>query len=123
MTKKDINDFKENEIILDSLKKEYEEKSKQYQNKYYEFFNKISDWFDDFCETDEKIKELNFGCGNINNSISINKNNISFSIIEEYYGDYTQHFECNVCLDDVPFILNGEKSLWDFNPNTKKYMF
>ena len=42
MTEKDINEFKENEIILDSLKKEYEQKSKQYQNKHYEFFNKIS---------------------------------------------------------------------------------
>ena len=58
MTKKDINDFKENEIILDSLKKEYEQKSKQYQNKHYEFFDKISNWFDNFCETVEKIKEL-----------------------------------------------------------------
>lgn len=125
ITEKDINEFKENEIILDGLKKEYEQKSKQYQNKHYEFFDKISNWFDNFCETDEKIKELDFGCDNISNSISIraDKNNVEFTIVGEYYGDYTQYFECNICLDDIPFILNGEKSLWDFNPNTKEYRF
>ena len=87
------------------------------------FFNKIYDWFDNFCETDEKIKELDFSCDNINNSISIDENNVEFTIVGEFYGDYTRYFECNVYLDDIPSILNGEKSLWDFNPNTEEYRF
>ena len=125
MTEKDIKEFKENEMILDDLEKEYKQKSKPYQNKHHEFYNKISNWFDNFCETDEKIKELDFGCDDINNSISIraDKNNVEFTIVGEYYGDYTQYFECNVYLDDIPSILNGEKSLWEFNPNTEEYRF
>ena len=105
--------------MTDKLNQEIKIKAKQVTEDLINFMQDLD------TENNYQIKELDFGCDIINNSISIraDKNNVEFTIVGEYYGDYTQYFECNVCLDDIPFILNGEKSLWDFNPNTEEYRF
>lgn len=120
MNEKDIKQILEVSAVLTEQKKE------NYQKIYDDFYFTVSDWFDKFYETDEQIKELHFiDYSNRYPSISIkaDKGIINFNITEEFYGDYTQYFDCDVPIDKIPLLLNGEVSLWDFNPNTEEISF
>ena len=120
MNGKDIKQILEVSAVLTEQKKE------NYQKIYDDFYFTVSDWFDKFYETDEQIKELHFiDYSNRYPSISIkaDKGIINFNITEEFYGDYTQYFDCDVPIDKIPLLLNGEVSLWDFNPNTEEISF
>lgn len=126
MNEKDVKQFLEVSAVLEELKKEYNQKKENYQKIYDDFYFTVSDWFDNFYETDERIKELHFiDYSNRNPSISIkaDKGIINFNITEEFYGDYTQYFDCDVPIDKIPLLLNGDVSLWDFNPNTEEISF
>ena len=122
MTEQDVKELEKATENLKNLEEEYEEKIAPFvavRNRYY---REITKWFNGFIETDSKMKEL---LRNVYADTHIDiGDNIKLKVGEwDYDNVYIQHFRCEIPVKDMADVINGSKSLWDYNPDIKNEYF